>query len=115
MEGSTCYYLLPCDPAPFEMPLTEYGRDSGCAVIGGVVARGDTLQTLSGWYLFGDYCEGTIFGVPADAEYARNAPVRSTVLLETGLQIAAFGQAPSGEVYVADIIGGAIYVIEERQ
>ncbi len=109
MEGSTCYNLLPCDPSPFVAPLAEYYRETGCAIIGGVVVRGEAAPSLDGWYLFADYCEGTIFGVPADALAPHGEPLSPRSLAETRLPLTAFGQGPEGQVFVADIIGGVVY------
>lgn len=109
VEGSSCYNVLPCDATPFVTPLTEYHREIGCAVIGGVVARGEATPALDGWYLFADYCEGTIFGIPADAE--PSGPHPPVVLLETELPITAFGLGARGDVFVADILGGTVYRI----
>jgi hypothetical protein len=72
--------------------------------------RGDTTRGLRGWYVFGDYCGGAILGLPADA--ARTAVPRArAVLLDTHLQISTLGQDPDGELYVADLVTGAIYRI----
>lgn len=54
------------DPA-FVSPVVTYGRDLGCSITGGYVYRGDAIESLYGWYLFGDYCGGWIRAVPADA------------------------------------------------
>lgn len=113
MEGSSCYNLVACDPTPFVNPLTEYDRETGCAVIGGVVVRGGAVPGLDGWYLFADYCQGTLFGIPAEIEPPAGKPHRPIVLLETGLPITTFGLGSDGDVYIADIIGGTVYRISE--
>ena len=109
MEGSRCYNLLPCDTTPFVAPLTEYSRDVGCAVIGGYVSRDEAIPELTGWYLFADYCTGAILGVPSDVRPAADEVIEPRVLLETGLQVSTLGLGPTGQVYLADFIGGTIY------
>ena len=89
------------------LPIAEYGRDQGCSVSGGYVYRGDAIPALTGWYLFSDYCSGLLFGVPSDVE----GVVAPRVLLETGRSVSTFGQDADGELYIADLSGGAIYRI----
>ena len=107
MEGSHCFNSLICASEGLVLPVTEYGRDHGCSVTGGYVYRGDAISELGGWYLFGDYCSGLLFGVPSDAE----GVVAPRVLLETGHGISTFGEDADGELYLADINAGAIYRI----
>ena len=104
MEGSQCYAEPDCDPGAFVAPIAEYGHDAGCSVTGGYVYRGDDIPGLDGWYVFGDFCSGTIFGVPADATEGTDP----RVLLETDLAISAFGEGADGELYVADLEGGTV-------
>jgi glucose/arabinose dehydrogenase len=112
MEGNHCYNLVPCDTTPFIPPVTEYHHDSlRCAVVGGYVYRGAAIRRLIGWYLFADYCTGTVFGVRSDAQPAPGDVIKPRVLLETGFQVSTFGLGPDGELYVADIFGGSIYRI----
>ncbi|HEX2883555.1 MAG TPA: PQQ-dependent sugar dehydrogenase [Candidatus Limnocylindria bacterium] len=108
LEGTHCFAQTGCDPAGLVLPVTEYGHDLGCSVTGGHVYRGARIEGLAGWYLFSDYCSGTLFGVPSDAEATGMAP---RVLLETDASVAAFGEAADGELYLADLRSGAIYRI----
>jgi glucose/arabinose dehydrogenase len=106
-EASHCYNGLTCASDGLVLPIAEYGRDQGCSVSGGYVYRGDAIPGLTGWYLFSDYCSGLVFGVPSDVE----GVVAPRVLLETGRSVSTFGQDADGELYVADLGGGAIYRI----
>lgn len=101
MEGSRCYADAACADDGFIGPVTEYGRDLGCSVTGGYVYRGDAIDGLAGWYLFGDYCAGTIFGVRSDVAEL-TAP---RILLDTDAAISAFGEDAGGELYLADLAG----------
>lgn len=101
-EGRHCYDPPQgCDPAGITMPVAEYGHDAGCAVIGGVVYRGEAIPALRGAYLFSDYCSGTLWAV--DSTAAASTPV---VLLQTGLPISSIGTGDDGEVYLTDLGGG---------
>ena len=49
-------------------PLFVYDHADGrCSVTGGTIARGDAIASLSGWYLFGDYCSGQIWALDPTA------------------------------------------------
>ena len=103
LEGPLCYRPASgCDPSGLTPPITHYRHVHGrCSVTGGYVYRGSALPELVGTYLFGDFCSGEIFGF--------RDRVRS-VLLDTDLQIASFGEDAAGELYVVDL-GGAVYRI----
>ena len=53
----------PCEErADLKMPVISYTRLNDCAVVGGVVYRGDAMPLLQGVYLFGDFCSGPSLG-----------------------------------------------------
>lgn len=110
MEGAHCFADPACSADGLVLPLTEYRRDGGnCSVTGGYVYRGEAIPGLGGWYVFADYCTGFIFGVLADQTPPEGSVVTPVVLLESGLQVSAFGEGLDGELYVADLAGGALY------
>jgi glucose/arabinose dehydrogenase len=102
-EGRHCY-TDGCDPSRFVGPIAEYGHDAGCSVTGGYVYRGTAQPRLEGVYLFGDYCSGAIWSLQVDSR--RYEP---RIVLRSGLSISSFGVGEDGELYVADIGGGAVY------
>lgn len=66
-EGTACYFKeepedgdLTCDTTGITMPIFEYGRSGGCAVVGGPVYRGASIPELHGEYFFADYCGGWV-------------------------------------------------------
>ena len=62
MEGFHCFRPSDgCDRTGLTLPVTEYGRDGGCAVIGGVVVRDPRQGRLDGGYLFGDACSDNLW------------------------------------------------------
>ena len=79
-------------------PLAVYGHDEGCSVTGGMVYRGDALPHLSGVYIFGDYCSGTIWGLRPD-DSAQTGWTRE-VILQTDQLIASFATDNKGEIHV---------------
>jgi glucose/arabinose dehydrogenase len=107
MEGTRCY-LGDCDPSAYTLPVMEYTHDEGgCSVTGGYVYRGEDMPDLQGTYLFADFCSGLIWnGVEDEAGgWMMSAPV------ETGLGISTFGEDEAGNLYIADLSGGGVYLL----
>jgi glucose/arabinose dehydrogenase len=95
-EGFHCFRPPDgCDDAGVTPPRIEYSHDFGCAITGGFVYRGKALPELTGWYIYGDYCSGRIWGVDTGSENGAAIP-----LADTGRNIASFAQDNAGELYV---------------
>lgn len=71
---------------------------------GGYVYRGGALPELSGRYLYGDFCSGTLWAAVRAGD--RWQPLR---LAETTFVISSFAQDGAGEVYLLDYAAGAVY------
>ena len=94
-------------------PVGAYGHDEGCSVTGGMVYRGEALPHLSGVYIFGDFCSGTIWGLwPDDA--AETGWARAPIL-ESGRNIASFAVDTDGEIYVLVFNGPILKLAPERR
>jgi serine protease len=108
MEGFHCTGLgggPPCNDPSLALPIAEYTHDLGCSVTGGFRYRGSGYPALAGYYLYGDYCSGRIWG-------ATRSPsgTWSTVQLSApGFNISTFGEDQAGELYVASYSDGVIY------
>jgi glucose/arabinose dehydrogenase len=85
-------------------PVAAYGRDVGQSVTGGYVYRGLAYPTLQGTYFYADFVSGRIWSITKDGS-RWTAPVQE---LDTGYNIASFGEDEAGELYVVDL-NGAIY------
>lgn len=110
MEGSHCFAPPSgCRTEGLIRPIAEYRTSLGCAVTGGYVARGAGSPGLIGWYVYGDYCGGQIWGL------RESGPGRwtSTLLLESGLRISSFGEDEEGGLYVVHH-EGAVFRITTR-
>jgi glucose/arabinose dehydrogenase len=106
-EGTSCTNNDPmlCNPASFIAPLFEYGHSGGrCSITGGYVYRGSRGALPAGTYVYGDFCTGEIFGWNGTEQ---------TLLLDTSMGIASFGEDEQGELYVVDL-GGTVSRIAER-
>jgi glucose/arabinose dehydrogenase len=108
LEGFNCYNPpTGCNTSGKTMPLLEYGHGGGrCSVTGGYVYRGTAIPALVGGYVFADFCSGEIWVTDASA----SSPAAKSLLLDTGLSIASFGETLSGELYVVNR-GGSVYQI----
>jgi glucose/arabinose dehydrogenase len=101
-EGNHCYPPgSRCKTAGLTPPVTDYGHDLGCTVVGGYVYRGTKYPTLAGAYLFADYCTGRIFAIdPATDGYRDPVEVGNG-----GDNISSFGEDVAGELYVTHLNG----------
>jgi glucose/arabinose dehydrogenase len=99
VEG-TVVYRGP--PGGAVAPAYEYTHSSGrCAITGGYVYRGAAIPDLRGWYVFGDYCTGTINTLRLVSGEPRLYPA-SGVNIQ---QLSSFGQDQQGELYAMSLAG----------
>lgn len=109
LEGDHCFNpSTGCvQPARYSSPIAEYPHGTGnCSVTGGYVYRGPGNAAMQGFYFFGDYCSGRIWGLKNDG----TAWVFQE-LAQTSITISTFGQDQAGNLYVADFSAGTLYSI----
>jgi glucose/arabinose dehydrogenase len=105
MEGTHCFEPeTGCPTEGLTLPVTEYGHDEGCTIIGGTVYRGTAQPLLAGGYLFGDYCSGRLWAIAAAAG-ADRTPVEPIRVGTGGEGLAGFGEDAAGELYAANLDG----------
>ena len=105
MEGTRCFRSSNCNRNGLELPIFEYTHQSGAAsVTGGYVYYGPRVPDLRGWYVFGDYVDGRVWGLLHDQTTLKE----SAQLINTSLLISSFGTDHLGEVY-ATAFDGFIY------
>ena len=89
-------------------PVHEYPLAEGtCVVTGGYVYRGDEIPSLSGTYLFGDFCTGMIMGLRMGED-----GVRVHALGPVVPSLSSFGQDEGGELYALSLSGEVFRLIE---
>ncbi len=96
LEGSRCFSAADCDPTGTVLPVWEYPTRGNCSVIGGYVYRGGGIPSLTGAYVFGDFCSGRIWALRYDGQEV----TEHLLLADTPLQIVSFGQDRDGGLYV---------------
>jgi glucose/arabinose dehydrogenase len=105
-EGTASYAGGAPTDGHAEPPVAEYGHDLGCSVTGGHVYRGVEIPALDGRYVYGDYCSGRIWTLPADAAAPRSSEI--TERLGGPLPgLSSFGADAEGRLYV--VAGGAVH------
>lgn len=105
MEGLHCFSpAIGCNATGLVLPIAEYTRSEGVAVIGGYVYRGSAMPALAGSYVFGDFGSGNIWRLTQDSSGAW----QRVLLLSSGLTISSFGLDGAGELYVVDYGRGVI-------
>jgi glucose/arabinose dehydrogenase len=81
-------------------PIYEYPHgDDGCSITGGAVYRGTAIADLVGWYVFGDYCSGNVWGLSTDGGSVR------TLLLAHQAGVTSIRADPTGELFATSIDG----------
>ena len=106
MEGAHCYKPADgCRTKGLSLPVSEYGHDQGCAVIGGAVYRGSASPLLRGAYLFSDSCSGTIWAIAAASAGGNGKIVPPVAVGQADGSPAGFGEDLAGELYLANLDG----------
>jgi glucose/arabinose dehydrogenase len=110
MEGPYCFYTNApattptptpgptCNPAGLATPRAYFEHSSGCAIAGGYVYHGTEMPELDGYFIYGDFCSGRIWGVnTAD----QSAPV---LLADTTLHFVSWGLTNQGELIAGNYV-----------
>lgn len=108
MEGKHCYSDPSCDQTGLVLPVAEYDHSLGCSISGGFVYRGADNPTMTGFYYFGDWCNGDIWGLKED-----NGVWSIQKLLDTPEAITSFGEDEQGELYFTGYYSRRIYRLYE--
>ncbi len=103
-----------CAGSCYKLPIAEYAHgDAGggyrCSVTGGFVSR-RVGAPLYGSYVFGDYCSGEVWTIPANFVAGSGLP---DPVSGTGYKISSFGEDNLGRIYLVDLAGGAIYGLDD--
>jgi glucose/arabinose dehydrogenase len=89
-------------------PIHDYEHGSaGCSISGGQVYRGTAIAELAGWYVYADYCSGSITAL----EIVGQATAR-VVDLGTIDSASAVRVGPDGELYVLSLSAGVVRIVQ---
>jgi glucose/arabinose dehydrogenase len=96
------------DSHVFAKPILEIAQSTGDkSITGGFVYRGALVKSLMSQYIFADFVSGRIYGLSKDGGSYKNA-----TLIDTNLNISAFGIDDSQELYLC-AFDGKIYRFKE--
>jgi glucose/arabinose dehydrogenase len=76
-----------------------------CSIVGGFVYRGRAVERLRGRYVFGDYCSGRVWSLPARGGRARLEPIRAP-------QLVSFAEDAAGELYALRLGGRVLRIAD---
>lgn len=118
-EGTLAYTGPPDGPSPecatvtgLIEPVWDYGRSLGNSVTGGYVYRGDSLSSLVGKYVFGDYGSGRIWALTYDGMN----PATSEDVFDAPFLISTFGTDKDDELYLIQYgATGKIHRIQQTE
>ena len=106
MEGDHCYQpAAGCAETGLTKPVFEYDHGRGCSITGGYVYRGTAIPSLTGRYLFTDYCSATLWALSRGAD----GKITSSELGKLPGGVTTFGEDEAGELYFAVDSEGTIY------
>lgn len=115
MEGTACY-TDGCDTTGLTLPIAVYPHSGGnCSITGGYVYRGSAIPSMTGRYVYGDYCSKRIWALTVSGGAATDIIDLSTAL-DAGPagslgNITSFGQDAAGEIYIVDY-GGTVFRLD---
>ena len=110
-EGNQEYNSSGCPSASaFTFPVYTYPHGAECSVTGGYVYRGAVSSPYYGYYFFADYCSDriwTLHNVSGNwvAEEFGQFP---------GNNFSTFGEDAEGQLYIAGLSSGSIYLVVEN-
>jgi glucose/arabinose dehydrogenase len=104
-EGRVPYRRQAIDRSRLMWPVAVYPHSLGCSVTGGVVYHGNELGRLRDAYLYGDYCSGRIWAVPAGGGGAQLLDLPRLPGLDS------FAEGPHGELYAVTLGGRVLRIV----
>jgi len=106
-EGNHNYNTSGCNYPEYIFPIWEYSHSFGCSITGGYVYRGSGTPSLTGKYIYADYCSGIVWAL----EYDGINPATNTTLLTAPSSVTSFGVDENNELYITSF-NGIIYRFE---
>jgi glucose/arabinose dehydrogenase len=115
MEGTSCFSSAgcpgttpPCDSPLFTDPIAAYGHANGnCSVTGGYAYRGSLAPSLTGSYVYADFCSGRLWiARQNDGQWS------SDLLPPKIFVVTSFGEDAGGELYLVTK-SGTLYRVRQ--
>jgi len=108
-EGNEVYNSSLCTlpSTSLTFPIYEYPHGDECSITGGFVYRGSRSSIYYGHYFFADYCSDRIWTL----HKVGNSWVREDFGQYPDNNFCAFGEDAAGQLYVAGLKTGTIYLV----
>jgi glucose/arabinose dehydrogenase len=104
-KNDQCSSQAVCTSNCHTLPVAQYNHNpDGCAIVGGYVYRGSAYPAWVGHYIYGDYCTGKMWEIPANGTLGSAVDVSPV----TSLSLTSFGTDIGGQLYAVDQ-SGSIY------
>ena len=110
-EGTHAGSTDPCTKPGATAPVIERPHVDAFSITGGYVYRGSRLPQIFGFYVFGDFVTGKVWGwdrLTVDPVTGLGIPID----LASVSNLSSFGEDDAGELYMLDYPSGRIYQLE---
>lgn len=110
-EATHPYVTQGCsNTATFAMPLLEYpGYDNNgqqaVSITGGFVYRGHKYPALQGWYVYGDWSQGTVWTLKRNSDGTFQQQKQAFTIPD----LVSFGEGTDGELFALSFVAGTVY------
>jgi glucose/arabinose dehydrogenase len=117
MEGFHCYPpgIFNCDSSGLIPPLWEYPHQDGdVSITGGYVYRGNSIPSLKGKYIYGDYGSGRVWALT----YEGVSPATTKLLIDRAtpaLNLSTFGEDQNKEIYFISFPQAKLYRLSSSE
>ncbi|MBM3661020.1 MAG: PQQ-dependent sugar dehydrogenase [Actinobacteria bacterium] len=81
--------------------------DGNCSITGGYLYRGSAIPSLRGWYVYTDFCNGSVKA----AKVRKDGTVRERDLGLALPTVSSFGQDADGELYLLSLQRGVVKLV----
>ena len=108
-EGMHAFRDKPSESQSYLPPLVEYNHEQGCSIIGGKVYRAKALPEFNGVYLYGDYCQKTVWGLL----HKPDGTWQNEMLFQVEAFITSFGQDEAGDIYLVGLTGQIFKLVKK--
>jgi len=109
MEGLHCFNPPSgCNMAGLKLPIVEISHPEAEAVIGGFIYHGTAVAALQNLYIFGD-----LSGKDLESKRGSCQHLTRTLLVSPGFNISSLARRRRGELYVVDVGGRVLKIIQQ--
>jgi hypothetical protein len=107
-EGNDGYKAVEIDDSSLVRPILTYPLSGGtCSVVSGGIYRGE-VESLRGYYLYGDFCEGVVKGFRVRGGAAADRRTFGDLRVPS---LSSFGEDSDGQMYAISLQGDVYRIV----